>query len=49
MAICSKWHSDVHLELDDIYRLPLFFKELTPVSTTEYAIPSLEQFQTLLL
>lgn len=45
--ICKGWSSDVHLDVEDIYRVPLFDKSLNLVST-KYGHPSLDQFTGLL-
>ncbi|KAH0838651.1 hypothetical protein J3R83DRAFT_6976 [Lanmaoa asiatica] len=47
VAICAGWSSDMHLEVDDIYNLPIFSRSLKLVST-EYGRPRPQYFQKLL-
>jgi hypothetical protein len=37
-----------HLELEDIYKLPLFNKTLSLVGDPEYAVPNLDGFRKML-
>ncbi|KAJ6620547.1 hypothetical protein B0H10DRAFT_2215822 [Mycena sp. CBHHK59/15] len=47
ISICSRWSSNVHLEVEDIFKVPLFERALTLVSST-YGEPGFERFRALL-
>ncbi|KAJ6511934.1 hypothetical protein C8R47DRAFT_963668 [Mycena vitilis] len=47
ISICSRWRSNDHLEVEDIFAVPLFNRALSLVSST-YGEPSLECFRTVL-
>ncbi|KAJ6620552.1 hypothetical protein B0H10DRAFT_2215829 [Mycena sp. CBHHK59/15] len=47
ISICSRWSSNVHLEVEDIFKVPLFERALTFVSST-YGEPGFERFRALL-
>ncbi|KAG1755277.1 uncharacterized protein EDB91DRAFT_1098167 [Suillus paluster] len=44
VSICSGWSSDLHLEVEDIQRVPLFDKSLKLV-TTRFGPPQLKHFK----
>ncbi|KAJ7252460.1 hypothetical protein C8J57DRAFT_1474125 [Mycena rebaudengoi] len=47
ISICSQWSSNVHLEVEDIFKVPLFERALTLISST-YGEPGFERFRALL-
>jgi hypothetical protein len=47
MAICSLWSGNLHLEVEDICRVPLFEKRLK-LKTTTYGRPGVSEFKSLL-
>ncbi len=46
-AICSLWSGNLHLEVEDICRVPLFKKTLK-LKTTKYGLPGVSEFKSLL-
>ncbi len=46
-AICALWSGNLHLEAEDIFRVPLFKKTLK-LKTTTYGLPGVSEFETLL-
>ncbi len=46
-AICALWSGNLHLEVEDIYHVPLFEKTLK-LETTTYGLPGVSEFKTLL-
>ncbi|KAJ7224064.1 hypothetical protein GGX14DRAFT_648276 [Mycena pura] len=44
ISICSRWSSNVHLEVEDILKVPLFERALALVSST-YGKPDFERFR----
>ncbi|KAF9231336.1 hypothetical protein BU15DRAFT_90942 [Melanogaster broomeanus] len=44
ISICAGWSSDLHLEVEDIYHVPLFEKSLKLVST-KYGLPRPKHFK----
>ncbi len=46
-AICALWSGNLHLEVEDICRVPLFEKTLK-LKTTTYGLPGESEFKTLL-
>ncbi|KAF7982846.1 hypothetical protein HWV62_25814 [Athelia sp. TMB] len=46
-SICSGWTSDVHLDVDDIYKIPVFEKTLR-LEQTKYGRPGPDEFEGLL-
>ncbi|KAJ6514905.1 hypothetical protein C8R47DRAFT_961645 [Mycena vitilis] len=47
VSICSRWRSNAHLEVEDIYAVPLFNRALNLVNST-YGEPSFERFRAVL-
>lgn len=47
-SICAQWSSSSHLEVEDIYKVPLFSKSLK-LETSEFGLPSFEKFRSVLL
>jgi hypothetical protein len=47
-SICALWSSNLHLEVEDIYVVPIFESALRLVSNT-YDRPGIDQFKALLL
>jgi hypothetical protein len=47
MAICALWSGNLHLEVDDICRVPLFEKSLKLMTAT-YGRPGVSEFKSLL-
>ncbi|KAJ6514887.1 hypothetical protein C8R47DRAFT_961601 [Mycena vitilis] len=47
LSICSRWRSDDHLEVEDIFAVPLFSRALSLVNST-YGEPSFERFRAVL-
>ncbi|KAJ7781843.1 hypothetical protein DFH07DRAFT_389576 [Mycena maculata] len=47
ISICSRWSSNVHLEVEDIFKVPLFERPLTLVSST-YGEPGFRRFREVL-
>ncbi|KAJ7656296.1 hypothetical protein DFH06DRAFT_991742 [Mycena polygramma] len=47
LSICSRWRSDDHLEVEDIFAVPLFNRALRLVNST-YGEPSFERFRAVL-
>ena len=41
------WSGNLHLEIEDIYRVPLFEKTLN-LKTTTYGLPGVSEFKSLL-
>ncbi|KAJ6567087.1 hypothetical protein B0H19DRAFT_718467 [Mycena capillaripes] len=48
LSVCSRWTSNVHLEVEDIFAVPLFKRVLSLVFTT-YGEPSFDRFREALL
>ncbi|KAJ7509867.1 hypothetical protein B0H11DRAFT_2168922 [Mycena galericulata] len=48
ISICSRWPSNIHLEVEDIYKVPLFEKALTLLSST-YGEPGFKRLREVLL
>lgn len=46
-SICAQWSSPSHLEVEDIYKIPLFSKSLK-LETSEFGLPSFEKFRSVL-
>ena len=46
-SICAQWSSSSHLEVEDIYKVPLFSGSLKHKSS-EFGLPSFERFRTAL-
>ncbi|KAH9961180.1 hypothetical protein BJV74DRAFT_871919 [Russula compacta] len=46
-AICALWSSNLHLEVEDICRIPLFEKTLK-LKSTSYGLPGVSEFKSLL-
>ncbi|KAJ7656306.1 hypothetical protein DFH06DRAFT_991709 [Mycena polygramma] len=47
VSICSRWRSNFHLEVEDIFAVPLFNRALSLVKST-YGEPSFERFRAVL-
>jgi hypothetical protein len=47
IAICALWSGNLHLEVEDICRVPLFEKTLK-LKTTSYGLPGVSEFKSLL-
>ncbi|KAJ7696452.1 hypothetical protein B0H17DRAFT_398903 [Mycena rosella] len=47
ISICSRWPRQAHLEVEDIFKVPLFERALTLVSST-YGEPGFERFRAVL-
>ncbi|KAI9511016.1 hypothetical protein F5148DRAFT_1010122 [Russula earlei] len=47
-AICALWSGNLHLEVEDIYHVPLFEKTLK-LKTTAYGLPGVSEFKGLLM
>ena len=47
MSICALWSGNLHLEVEDICRVPLFEKRLN-LKTTVYSYPGVSEFKSLL-
>ncbi|KAJ7491894.1 hypothetical protein FB451DRAFT_1165111 [Mycena latifolia] len=47
VSICSRWPKETHLEVVDIFKVPLFERALTLVSST-YGEPGFERFRAML-
>ncbi|KAF8125317.1 hypothetical protein EV363DRAFT_1269943 [Boletus edulis] len=47
LAICREWPSGLHVEVEDVYHIPLFEMSLKPVST-DYVSPNLDRITSLL-
>jgi hypothetical protein len=47
IAICALWSGNLHLEVEDICRIPLFEKTLK-LRTTSYSLPGVSEFESLL-
>ncbi|KAJ7708982.1 hypothetical protein B0H17DRAFT_1000084 [Mycena rosella] len=48
ISICSRWSSNVHLEVEDIFKVPLFNRALNLMSST-YGEPGFGKFRTVLI
>lgn len=46
-SICAQWSSFSHLEVEDIYKIPLFSKSLK-LETSEFGLPSFDKFRSVL-
>jgi len=46
-SICAQWSSSSHLEVEDIYKVPLFSKSLK-FESSEFGLPSFEKFRSVL-
>ncbi|KAF9792210.1 hypothetical protein BJ322DRAFT_1102725 [Thelephora terrestris] len=46
-SICAQWSSPFHLEVEEIYKVPLFSKSLK-LETSEFGLPSFERFRSVL-
>ena len=46
-SICAQWASSSHLEVEDIYKVPLFSKSLK-LESSEFGLPSFEKFRSIL-
>jgi hypothetical protein len=47
MSICTQWSTEAHLEVEEIYKVPIFTRYMRLVST-KYSRPGFKQFKTLL-
>jgi hypothetical protein len=47
-SICDSWQSNLHLEVDHIYGIPLFQQSLDLVTTKWYSKPGLQEFRNFL-
>lgn len=46
-SICAQWSSSSHLEVEDIYKVPLFSGSLK-LETSEFGLPSFKKFRSVL-
>ncbi|KAF9651535.1 hypothetical protein BDM02DRAFT_3154328 [Thelephora ganbajun] len=46
-SICAQWSSSSHLEVEDIYKVPLFSRSLK-LESSEFGLPSFEKFRSVL-
>ena len=46
-SICAQWSSASHLEVEDIFKVPLFSRSLK-LETSEYGLPSFDKFKSVL-
>lgn len=46
-SICSEWDSDTHLDVENIYGIPIFDRALRLVRTN-YGSPGLDEFEGLI-